>query len=86
MGSEAMRCMLLDLKRDYQVIVVDLPPILSSDDVISVLPQIDCILLVAAVGLSKASEVEESMKYLHTSQLVRLVVNKTTEASANFYY
>ena len=40
-------------QRDYQIIILDLPPILSSDDVIAVLPQIDCVLLVAAVGHSK---------------------------------
>ena len=70
--------LLQDLRRDYQTIVVDLPPILSSDDVIRILPQIDCVLLVAAVGLSKLSDVEESMRHLQSSQLVRVVLNKAT--------
>ena len=51
-----MRNLLQDFKRTYQshIIIVDLPPILSSDDVIAVLPQIDCVLLVAAVGHDKS--------------------------------
>lgn len=86
MSSRLMSNLLQDLRDNYQIIVLDLPPILSSDDVISVLPQIDCILLVAAVGHSKTSDVEESMKYLHTSALLRVVVNKAADANVNFYY
>jgi protein-tyrosine kinase len=68
MGSRNMRNLLQDIRKAYpsHVIVVDLPPVLSSDDVIAVLPQIDCI--------------------LRSSNLVRLVVNKATEAISNYYY
>jgi protein-tyrosine kinase len=88
MGSRPMRDLLHDLKRAYQshLIIVDLPPILSSDDVIAILPQIDCVLLVAAVGQTKVSEVEECNRHLQSSHLVRLVVNKATDATPNYYY
>ena len=85
MGSHAMRNLLQDLRRDYQTIIVDLPPILPSDDVISVLPEIDCVLLVAAVGHSKVSEVKECMRHLQSSEVVRLVLNKATDANSNYY-
>jgi protein-tyrosine kinase len=88
MSSRAMRNMLQDLKRTYQshIIIVDLPPLLSSDDVIAILPQIDSVLLVAAVGQTKASEIEECGRHLQSSHLIRLVVNKATEGVANYYY
>ena len=88
MGSRAMRDLIQDIKRKYQyhTIIVDLPPILSSDDVIAVLPQIDCVLLVAAVGHSKVSEVEECNRHLQSSHLVRVVVNKATEGQFHYYY
>jgi protein-tyrosine kinase len=88
MGSRAMRDLLQDLKRTYpsHIIIVDLPPILSSDDVIAILPQIDSVLLVAAVGQTKTSEIEECNRHLQSSHLVRLVVNKATESNANYYY
>ena len=88
MGSRTMRTILQDIRRTYQsnIIIVDLPPILASDDVISVLPHIDCVMLVAAVGQSKVSEVEECSRHLKSSHLVRLVVNKATEANSNYYY
>ncbi len=88
MGSRTMRNILQDIRRSYQsnIIIVDLPPILASDDVISILPQMDCVLLVAAVGQSKVSEVEECSRHLKSSHLVRLVVNKATETNSNYYY
>jgi Mrp family chromosome partitioning ATPase len=88
MGSRLMRTLLQDLRKNYHshIIILDLPPILSSDDVIALLPQIDCVLLVAAVGTTKVSEIEECNRHLQSSHLVRLVVNKSTDANANYYY
>jgi protein-tyrosine kinase len=88
MGSRAMISLLQDIKRSYpsHVIILDLPPILASDDVIAILPQVDCVLLVAAVGHSKVSEVEECSRHLQSSHLVRLVVNKATDENTNYYY
>jgi protein-tyrosine kinase len=87
MGSRATGNLLQEIKETFQshIIILDLPPILASDDVIALLPQIDCVLLVAAVGLSKASEIEESSRHLKSTHLVRLVVNKAAEAKSYYY-
>ncbi len=87
MSSRAMRDLLQHIKRNYQshIMIVDLPPLLASDDVIAILPQIDCVMLVAAVGLSKVSEIEECNRHLQSSHLVRVVVNKTRDADSNYY-
>jgi Mrp family chromosome partitioning ATPase len=81
-----MRTLLQDVKKDHQIIILDLPPMLSSDDVICILPYVDCALLVAAVGQSKASDVEESIRHLEATPLVRLVLNKSTDNASNYYY
>jgi protein-tyrosine kinase len=88
MGSRTMRNLFQDLKRAYQshVIIVDLPPMLTGDDVIALLPQLDSVLLLAAVGQTKASDIEECMRHLKSSQLLRLVVNKSTEPTSMYYY
>ena len=88
MASRAMATMFEDFRRDYssQTIIVDLPPILSSDDFISILPQVDCVLLVVAVGTSKLSDIEESKKHLQSAEIVRVVVNKAPESNAPYYY
>lgn len=86
MGSRAMGSLLQDLRRDSSIVILDLPPTLSSDDVISILPQIDCILLVAAAGRSTASDIQESIRYLDSCQIVRVVLNKATDETAAYYY
>jgi protein-tyrosine kinase len=49
MVSRPMSAMMQRIKMDYQsrIVIVDLPPMLSGDDVLGILPQMDCILLVA---------------------------------------
>jgi protein-tyrosine kinase len=87
MGSRAMGNLLQEIRKRYpsHIVILDLPPILSSGDVIALLPQIDCVLLVAAVGHSKASEIEECTRHLKSTPLVRLVVNKAAKANSYYY-
>jgi capsular exopolysaccharide synthesis family protein len=90
MASRAMSTLIQDLKRDYRshTILIDLPPILVSDDVIALLPQLDCVLLVTAVGKSRVSEIEESMRHLQHTEVVRLVLNKVPKLHSQYrsYY
>jgi Mrp family chromosome partitioning ATPase len=87
MVSREMSSMLQEIKRDYRshIVVVDLPPMLLSDDVIALMPQLDCVLLVAAVGKSTVSEIEECNTHLHSAEVVRLVLNKVPELNAQYY-
>jgi protein-tyrosine kinase len=87
MTSRAMSTVLQDLKRNYpaHIVVVDLPPMLTSDDVIAVLPQLDCVLLVAAVGRSTATEIGECNRHLQSADVVRLVLNKVPNLNAHYY-
>jgi protein-tyrosine kinase len=87
MGSRAMSNLLQEIRKRHpsHIIILDLPPILSSGDVIALLPQIDCVLLVAAVGHSKASEIEECTRHLKSTPLVRLVVNKAAKQNSYYY-
>jgi protein-tyrosine kinase len=87
MASRAMSTMLQEIKRDCRshIVVLDLPPMLSSDDVIALLPQLDCVMLVAAVGRSKVSEVEECAAHLQSADVVRLVLNKVPGLNAKYY-
>jgi Mrp family chromosome partitioning ATPase len=87
MTSRAMAELLENLKRDYPsfTVILDLPPMLASDDVIAVLPQLDCLLLVAAVGRSTAAEIEDCNRHLETAQVIRLVLNKVPEQHTGYY-
>ena len=65
---------------------VDLPPILSTDDVMAFLPLVDCVLMVVANGMSTKSEIEESARLLSTSHLLGTVLNKSESATKGYYY
>ena len=88
MASRAMAMLFQDLRRTYasQTIIVDLPPILSSDDVLAILPQVDCVLLVVAVGTTKVAEIEECTRHLQSTEVVRIAVNKVPNANAAYGY
>ena len=71
---------------DSRIIIFDLPPVLSADDAIAVLPMIDCVLLVVGNGMSKPVEIEETMRYLNPFNLLGMVLNKSEVPQAPHYY
>lgn len=87
MGSQALSTMLHNIKRNYpsRIVIIDMPPMLPSDDVLTVLPQLDCVLLVAAVGVSSVSEISECNKHLQSADIVRFVLNKVPDIQASYY-
>ena len=73
--------LLQTIKRDFRsrIVIFDLPPLLIGDDVISILPQMDAVLLVAGIGTTSVADIKECQKHLRHSNVVRVVVNKVTE-------
>lgn len=57
-------------------IVIDLPPLLSDDRAVSLVSEIDIVLLLLAVGQSTMTELENCKSYLHGARSVQLVLNK----------
>ena len=74
--AHALRTMQAQL--DPDVVLYDLPPMLSGDDVTGFLPNLDCVLLVIGGGLTRPSEVTECERLLeeHHCPLLGVVLNK----------
>lgn len=87
-ASTAMKMFLHELAGYGQsrIVILDLPPMLTGHDVISILPQVDCILFVVGMGVSKISEVQECTKYLEGTDVVRIVLNKVPESKSAYVY
>jgi protein-tyrosine kinase len=84
-SSNEMKKLLQEIAGDgSRIVILDLPPLLTGHDALSILPEVDCVLLIAAVGISKISEIEECKKYLQGTSLVRFVLNKAP-VSSNAY-
>lgn len=78
LSSRMISTLIKDLRERYEsrIIIFDLPSLLHSDDAISVLPQIDCILMVVANGMSSRREIEDSLRHLSKANLIGTVFNK----------
>lgn len=87
LSSPAVSHLIADLRERYnsRIVIFDLPPLLSSDDVINVLPKFDCVLLVVANGLNSKKEIEESLHHLGTANLIGTVLNKAEPENRAYY-
>lgn len=87
MASRQMVELIEALRRDYHshIVVIDLPPILAGDEVLSILPHVDAVLLVAAVGVSTIAEIEQCDRHLRGTEVARVVLNKVAEPPRNYY-
>jgi capsular exopolysaccharide synthesis family protein len=87
MASQTMGTMLQTIKRDFRsrIVIFDLPPMLVGDDVLSILPRMDAVLLVAGVGTTSVAEIKECQKHLRQSSVIRVVVNKVNDSTDDYY-
>jgi MinD-like ATPase involved in chromosome partitioning or flagellar assembly len=87
LASKDMANLLQALKREFRshIMIFDLPPMLIGDDVISILPRMDAVLLVAGVGATSVEDIKECQRHLKGSNLIRVVVNKVTDATDDYY-
>jgi capsular exopolysaccharide synthesis family protein len=85
--SGKVKQMVQDLRDRYKerIVIFDLPPLLNVDDAISLLPQIDCVLMVVGNGMVTKHEVEESLHHLHATNLLGVILNKAEVRQKNYY-
>ena len=68
------------------VIIVDLPPVLVSDDAISFLPHVDAVLLVVREGLTKKLDLQRTQEMLAGVNIAGVVINDSLEPATLGYY
>ncbi len=67
-------------------VIYDLPPLLVSDDAIGFLPQVDCVLLVAAAGQTTPTEIDECERLLgETTNFLGVLLNKCEVKNSDAY-
>ncbi|WP_245416207.1 CpsD/CapB family tyrosine-protein kinase [Microvirga sp. 17 mud 1-3] len=83
--APAIRSLKEKLKPD--VMIFDLPPMLINDDVLAFLPNVDCVILVAAAETSTFSEVDACERNLaRESQVLGVVLNKCRYSPERYGY
>jgi Mrp family chromosome partitioning ATPase len=80
-SAKTLGALLKDLKQEdrSRVIIVDLPPLLSGDEVISVLPYVDGVMFVVSAGLTTQVHLKECAKHLQDASIIRVVLNRSPE-------
>lgn len=88
LSSKKIADLIKDLRERYEsrIVIFDLPPMLVTDDAIALLPQIDCVLMVVANGMSTKREIEDSLRLLPAAKLVGVILNKAEIGSRDDYY
>jgi protein-tyrosine kinase len=87
-GSKEMGGLLEQIKGMGRkpVIVIDTSPMLVCDDVLALLPRIDCVVLAVAERLSTPEEVASCERQLKSSNYLGVVLTKSQERTGTYYY
>jgi capsular exopolysaccharide synthesis family protein len=88
LSSIKIENLIKDLRERYEsrIIIFDLPPMLVADDVIVLLPHIDCVLMVVANGMSTKREIEDSLRQIPSAKLIGTILNKAETEQIPYYY
>ena len=79
--------MLQDLKdRDPgRLMIVDLPPVLLSDDAITIAPRLDGVVLVITEGRTRREDVTRTLELLGNTRVIGTVLNRSSESEKRAY-
>jgi Mrp family chromosome partitioning ATPase len=68
------------------ILLLDLPPVLVTDDALVVAPKIDAVMVVASEGLTDRLELAKALNLLSEFPLAGVVLNRTAETSPDYNY
>lgn len=69
------------------VVIVDMPPMMATDDVVAFMPSLDAMLLVVAAGQSRMKDVDDCERELsERTNVMGVVLNKCRYVPENYYY
>jgi ATPases involved in chromosome partitioning len=88
LSSPRMLSLVRELKTRYisRLVLFDLPPVLSSDDMLAFAPHVDALLLVVEEGKTRTDEISRALELIKGTNLIGTVLNKSVESSRSYYY
>lgn len=87
LSSARLEHLVHDFKTRYpsRLVVFDLPPLLSSDDVLVFMPYVDAVLLVIEEGKTVTEDIKRAVQILGKEKLLGTVLNKSEEVTSSYY-
>ncbi len=68
------------------IIIIDLPPVLRTDDALVVAPKVDALLVVASEGLTDRSDLQKALQLVAEFPIAGVVINRSAESSLGYSY
>jgi len=68
------------------LILIDLPPVISTDDALVVAPRVDALVLVTSEGITRRDQLEKAAAVLSDYPLAGVILNRSAEAIGADYY
>lgn len=87
LATASTRDRLLEIKSRFsdRLILVDLPPVLLSDDVVTVAPLLDGVLLVVSEGVTRREDVLRTRELLANTPVIGVVLNRARDSEKRAY-
>ena len=76
----------LEAQTPRRIVILDMPPIMVSDDVLAFAPRVDSFLLVASQGLTARRTLTNAKEVLSELNILGVVLNRSTEHNDSPYY
>jgi Mrp family chromosome partitioning ATPase len=86
LSGTALPAALRELRRHYDIVLLDTPPVLPVPDVPLIQPHVDAILLVARSGVSRRHAFGASLEALDVSKVIGVFLNATGAVAGTRYY
>lgn len=87
LASRQVADLIAEVRDRYKdrVVIFDLPPLLTVDDAMVMIPNVDATLLVVAAGISKTAEIKECSRFLKDSNMLGVVMNRSDAKTIEYY-
>lgn len=78
LSSRKVKNLISEFRERYEerIVIFDLPPLLGTDDAMTMLSQVDCVLVVVGNGMVSKTDLVESMRYVDQAKLLGTILNK----------
>jgi Mrp family chromosome partitioning ATPase len=68
------------------LIIIDLPPVISTDEALKVAPRVDAMFLVVSEGKTRRDALERSLGLLSDAKIAGIILNRSPESVGQYYY
>ena len=88
LSSPRMVSLIQEMKTRYpsRIVLVDMPPLLVSDDVLALSPYLDAVLVVASDGETDRDDLTRAIGLLEQMNILGITLNKSSARSYGYYY